>query len=218
MMIHCHRPYISHVIQPQPPQGPGSGHARMTCIESAISIARLLALYERCYSFRRANYLIVSFVFSAALILIFITVPLKGDDEDQELMQHLNTCFRALDEMGSRFENARRTNTFLTTLQCEWQTRRRDTKVSSGTKRKLPCSFATTGRRTMTRDESSLRSAHDQSWSAAAVGRTGEQADVDLQHSTDLPSIDDGLSYSLDLMESDLCNILLSEGIPRAFV
>ncbi|RAH71467.1 uncharacterized protein BO66DRAFT_347538 [Aspergillus aculeatinus CBS 121060] len=218
MMIHCHRPYISHVIQPQPPQGPGSGHARMTCIESAISIARLLALYERCYSFRRANYLIVSFVFSAALILIFITVPIKGDHEDQELMQHLNTCFRALDEMGSRFENARRTNTFLTTLQCEWQIRRRDTKVSSGAKRKLPCSFATTGRRTMPRAESPLRSAHDQSWSAAAAGRTGEQAGVDLQHSTDLPSIDDGLSYSLDFMESDLCNILLSEGIPRAFV
>ncbi|PYI35654.1 hypothetical protein BP00DRAFT_477712 [Aspergillus indologenus CBS 114.80] len=218
VMIHCHRPYISHVIQPQPPQGPGSGHARMTCSESAISIAKLLALYERHYSFRRANCLIVSFVFSAALILNFITVSLKGNDEDQELMEHLNTCFRALDEMGSRFENARRTNTFLTTLQREWQNLRRNTKVSSGTKRKLPYSFTTTGRRTMARDESPSSPAHDQSWSAAIVGRTGEQADVDLRHSIDIPSIDYGLTYSLDFMESDLCNILLSEGIPRAFV
>ncbi|PYH77042.1 hypothetical protein BO82DRAFT_345728 [Aspergillus uvarum CBS 121591] len=217
LMIHCHRPYISHVIQPQPPQGPGSGHARMTCIESAISIAKLLALYERHYSFRRANYLVVSFVFSAALILIFITVPVKGNDEDQELMEHLNTCFRALDEMGSHFENARRTNTFLTTLQRDWQYIRRNTKVSLGTKRKLPYSFTTTDRQTMDRDESPLRSTHDQSWSAGAVGRTGEQADIDLQHSTGLPSIDDGLSYSLDFMESGLCNILLSEGIPRTF-
>ncbi|PYI18152.1 hypothetical protein BO99DRAFT_387114 [Aspergillus violaceofuscus CBS 115571] len=217
VMIHCHRPYISHVLQPQPPQGPGSGHARMTCIESAISIAKLLALYERHYSFRRANYLIVSFVFSAALILIFITVPAKGNDEDQELIEHLNTCFRALDEMGSRFENARRTNTFLTTLQREWQNLRRNTKVSSGIKRKLPYSFTTTGRRTTARDGSPPRPAHDQSWSAAAVERTVEQADV-LRHSTDIPFIDNGLTYSLDFMESDLCNILLSEGIPRAFV
>lgn len=117
-MIHCHRPYISrYYIQPQPPQGPGSRHARSMCIESAVAIARLLAIYEKAYLFRGAKVQIISFNFSAALILIFTTMPWRRSPRDQELVRHLNTCFRALDDMGGCFENARRTRSFLGTLQ-----------------------------------------------------------------------------------------------------
>ncbi|KAL4881834.1 fungal-specific transcription factor domain-containing protein [Aspergillus karnatakaensis] len=205
LMIHCHRPYISrHHIQPKPPQGPGSSHARMMCVESAIAIARALASYERYYSFRRANSHIVSYIFSAALILIFAIVPSTQYNDDQELVGHLSTCFRALDEMGSQFENAKRTSTFLTALQREWQAKRRS-KMARGVKRKFP-----EGQRE--RDNRVAAQAQDYYGSAAGdrFWSDGGRPSID--------SVMDGYLYSVDFMEPDLCNILLSEGIPRAFV
>ncbi|KAL2832599.1 fungal-specific transcription factor domain-containing protein [Aspergillus cavernicola] len=204
LMIHCHRPYISrHHIQPQPPQGPGSSHARMMCMESAIAIAKSLTLYERYYSFRRANFQLVSFIFSAALILIFAIVPTRQYEHDRDLVVYLSSCFRALDEMGSQFENAKRTSTFLNTLQREWQTRRR-TRMARGVKRKFdilhePWNDA------LANQTQSLQG------SAAGAGFWG-----DVQPGVD--STVEGSLYSVDFMEPDLCNILLSEGIPRAFI
>ncbi|KAL3458350.1 fungal-specific transcription factor domain-containing protein [Aspergillus heterothallicus] len=205
LMIHCHRPYISrHHIQPQPPQGPGHSHARAMCVESAIGIAKLLSIYERYYSFRRANFQIVSFIFSAALILIFTVVPTRNTEGDRELLVHLSTCFRALDEMGSQFESAKRTSTLLNTLQREWQTRRR-ARMNRGVKRKYisehepPSAYAVTSNH------------QGQSAQELHSPETGLWGGLD--------SITDGhASYAVDFIEPDLCNILLSEGIPRAFV
>ncbi|KAB8239029.1 Zn(II)2Cys6 transcription factor [Aspergillus alliaceus] len=204
LMIHCHRPYISrHHIQPQPPQGPGSSHARMMCMESAIAIAQTLALYERYYSFRRANFQVVSFIFSAALILIFAIVPTRQYEHDRELVAYLSTCFRALDEMGSQFENANRTSTFLNTLQREWQACQRS-RMARGVKRKFDI--------------------HREPWKDILANQTqslqGSAASAgfcaDMRPGVD--STVEGSLYSVDFMEPDLCNILLSEGIPRAFV
>lgn len=204
LMIHCHRPYISRLhIQPQPPQGPGSSHARMMCVESAISIAKALTLYERYYSFRRANFQIVSFIFSAALILIFAIVPTRPYKHDRELVAYLSTCFRALDEMGGQFENARRTSTFLNTLQREWQTRRRS-KTARGVKRKLDILH-----------EPWNDALANQPQSLQGSG-TGATFCGDVRPGLD--PVVEGSSYSADFMEPDLCNILLSEGIPRSLV
>ena len=75
--ILCHRPYISRrYLQPQqPPQGPGPSHARKSCLNAAVSIAQILLLYEKTYTFHRGNVQVISYIFSAALILIFSTVP-----------------------------------------------------------------------------------------------------------------------------------------------
>ncbi|KAL2847792.1 fungal-specific transcription factor domain-containing protein [Aspergillus pseudoustus] len=202
LMIHCHRPYISrHHIQPQPPQGPGHCHARAMCVESAIAIAKLLTIYERYYSFRRANFQIVSFIFSAALILIFTVVPARHMEGDRELLVHLSTCFRALDEMGSQFENAKRTSTLLNTLQREWQTRRRN-RIARGVKRKYDSAHQATEHAVLGQGQ------NPQLHSPETGGLWGG-----------LDSITDGhASYAVDFIEPDLCNILLSEGIPRAFV
>ncbi|KAI9925584.1 hypothetical protein MW887_005966 [Aspergillus wentii] len=201
LIIHCHRPYISrHHIQPQPPQGPGSSHARMMCIESAIAIAKTLTLYERHYSFRRANFQTVSFIFSAALILIFAIVPARGQHEhDRELVAHLSTCFRALDEMGSQFENARRTSAFLNTLQREWQTRRRS-QMARGVKRSFDFSHEPWNDNTI-----------------ASLGGSTEDSGFGSEGRSGLGSLEES-SFAVDFMEPDLCNILLSEGIPRSFV
>ncbi|KAL2855687.1 fungal-specific transcription factor domain-containing protein [Aspergillus pseudodeflectus] len=206
LMIHCHRPYISrHHIQPQPPQGPGHFHARSMCLESAIGIAKLLTIYERYYTFRRTNFQIVSFIFSAALILIFAVVPSSRHTEggaggDQELLVHLSTCFRALDEMGNQFESAKRTSTLLNTLQREWQARRRS-RAARGVKRKLDAVQHLT-------EHSVLGQGVHPQFESPETGLWGG-----------LDAITDGhAAYAVDFIEPDLCNILLSEGIPRSFI
>ncbi|KAI9035934.1 Zn(II)2Cys6 transcription factor [Aspergillus affinis] len=224
-MIHCHRPYISrHYIQPQPPQGPGPEHARKMCIESAVSIVEVLNKYERAYSFQKANVQIISFIFSAALILIFTTVPTKARPRNQQLVTHLSTCFRALDEMGCCFENARRTSTFLGTLQRQWQSRRQD---------RMTRDRSIVGKHGVDHGSGAIVS-QSMGWHVNGTqGHFGSQpisftnqgitpvlgAGVDgcgPEH--ECSPIADAPSSNVDFMDPDLCNVLLSEGIPRAFI
>ncbi|KAL2839180.1 Zn(II)2Cys6 transcription factor [Aspergillus pseudoustus] len=136
IVIFTHRPWVSKsYIQPRSPrQGPGYHHARKMCIESSISIARILHIYEKHYTFRRMNNQVVSMIFSAALILLYVTIsttPLSSrtglelTDSGTEMVAYLNLCFRALDELGQSFENAKRTRDFLVSLQRRWQARMR---------------------------------------------------------------------------------------------
>lgn len=134
IIIFFHRPWLSKsYIQPRSPrQGPGYHHARRMCVESATAIARLLQLYEKHYTFRRMNNQVVAIIFSAALMLLFVTVsnspvsPGKQGDgpaypRSTEMVAYLNLCFRALDELGQSFDNAKRTRDYLVTLQRRWQ-------------------------------------------------------------------------------------------------
>ncbi|KAL4942999.1 hypothetical protein BDV06DRAFT_153620 [Aspergillus oleicola] len=144
IVIFTHRPWVSKsYIQPRAPrQGPGYTHARKMVIESSIAIARLLHIYEKRYSFRRMNNQVVSMIFSAALILLYVTISttpsaskvrasqlanfgLGLDGNGGEMVAYLNLCFRALDELGQSFENAKRTRDFLVSLQRRWQARMR---------------------------------------------------------------------------------------------
>lgn len=152
IVIFFHRPWVSKsYIQPQnPKQGPGHQHARRTCAESATAIARLLRLYEKYYTFRRINNQVVAIIFTAALMLIFATISmstqdsgrLRVDDKSRQadMAAHLNVCFRALDELGQSFENAKRTRDFLVSLQRRWQNHMRKTGANS--KRSLESSTA----------------------------------------------------------------------------
>lgn len=134
IIIFFHRPWLSKsYIQPRSPrQGPGYHHARRMCVESATAIARLLQLFEKHYTFRRMNNQVVAIIFSAALMLLFVTVssspmsPGKQSDSptyprSPEMVAYLNLCFRALDELGQSFDNAKRTRDYLVTLQRRWQ-------------------------------------------------------------------------------------------------
>ena len=116
-------------LQPQPQQGPGFTHARKMCISSALSIAEILRLYERYYSFRRMNIQAVAITCSAALILIFAKILDAEAHEDPttnispekntplEPIIALNICFRALEEFGSSWESAKRAQSFLLRMQ-----------------------------------------------------------------------------------------------------
>ncbi|KAG9568016.1 hypothetical protein KCU79_g2633, partial [Aureobasidium melanogenum] len=102
LQIFLHRPWTSSQLQPQPLQGAGVHHARHVCATSATEIARLLRIYENQYTFRFINVEIIRILSSAALILIFATVPLPHREIDVEMTGYLNTCFRALEDLGGR--------------------------------------------------------------------------------------------------------------------
>ncbi|EAW06596.1 transcription factor domain-containing protein [Aspergillus clavatus NRRL 1] len=132
IVIFTHRPWVSkNYIQPRSPrQGPGYHHARRMCVESSIAIARILQIYEKHYTFRRMNNQVVAIIFSAALMLLYVTISNTfssskyGADNatnNAEMVAYLNLCFRALDELGQSFENAKRTRDFLVSLQRRWQ-------------------------------------------------------------------------------------------------
>lgn len=125
-IIYAHRPWMSkNYLQPSPPQGPGPGHARKMCMEAASSISRLLILYENKYTLRRMNTQGVSITFSAALLLIFADISRYPRFQETEVLAHLGTCFRALDELGRAWESAKRAREFLVKLQRHWEIRAR---------------------------------------------------------------------------------------------
>jgi len=219
-MIHCHRPYISKDhIQPRPLQGPGPGHARRMCLESAISIVKILNMYERQYGFRNANVQMVSYVFSAALILMFATFPRQNSTQDSDLVKYLGTCFWALDEMGTCFENAKRTSTFLSTLQQQWHKRQRGL-AQKGAKRGANNPISSNKDQKRSRHMAGMQNwpGIDPSGSSAETGRP-IAVDSPMSHETQNFSFfgDDG-SDLIDFMDPELCNILLSDGIPRALI
>ncbi|GIC88310.1 transcription factor domain-containing protein [Aspergillus udagawae] len=126
------QPWVSkNYIQPRSPrQGPGYHHARRMCIESSTAIARILHIYEKHYTFRRMNNQVVAIIFSAALMLLYVTISntfsssknsSENTNSNAEMVAYLNLCFRALDELGQSFENAKRTRDFLVSLQRRWQ-------------------------------------------------------------------------------------------------
>ncbi|KAI9926885.1 hypothetical protein MW887_003983 [Aspergillus wentii] len=146
IVIFTHRPWVSkNYIQPRAPrQGPGYHHARRMCIESATAITRILHIYEKHYTFRRMNNQVVAIIFSAALMLLYVTISTShasaksgGDSgsNNAEMVAYLNLCFRALDELGQSFENAKRTRDFLVSLQRRWQAHMR--RTGSATKRQI---------------------------------------------------------------------------------
>ena len=101
-----------------------------------MAVARLLQSYEKHYTFRRMNNQVVAIIFSAALMLLYVTIsPGKASNENRnsraEMVAYLNLCFRALDELGQSFENAKRTRDFLVSLQRRWQAHMRRSSGSA---------------------------------------------------------------------------------------
>ncbi|KAK7743960.1 hypothetical protein SLS62_010422 [Diatrype stigma] len=130
-MIHAHRPWMSKTLtQPQPKKGPGYVHARETCIRSAISIGKLLCIYESQYSLSRMNIHGVGITCTAASILIFACVSLLPNLSSQDVLFYLGACFRALDCFSPSWEVARKTRDFLVLFQRKWQSFSRSTNAS----------------------------------------------------------------------------------------
>lgn len=132
-LIYSHRPWMSKgYLQPQPPKGPGSTHAREMCINSAISIAKILVLYETRYTLRRINIKAVSITSSAVLLLLFAAVSQYQTPEGENIIAHLSTCFRALDEFSLSWQSANRAKDLLVRLQHKWEIRTRVAKPDRG--------------------------------------------------------------------------------------
>ncbi|KAL2810101.1 hypothetical protein BJX63DRAFT_444874 [Aspergillus granulosus] len=129
-MIYAHRPWMSKsYLQPQPPKGPGYRHAREMCIHSAICISRILVMYEARYTLRRIHTKAVAITSSAALLLLFADVAQYSNKKD-EILGHLSTCFRALDEFAISWPSASRAKDLLLRLQRRWEVRTRSSKMN----------------------------------------------------------------------------------------
>ncbi|KAJ5347505.1 transcriptional regulator family: Fungal Specific TF [Penicillium brevicompactum] len=132
-LIYSHRPWMSKgYLQPQPPKGPGYTHAREMCISSAISIAKILVLYETRYTLRRINVKAVSITSSAVLLLLFAAVSQYQTSDNDNITAHLSTCFRALDEFSLSWQSANRAKDLLVRLQHRWEIRTRINKPDRG--------------------------------------------------------------------------------------
>ncbi|OQU97220.1 Fungal specific transcription factor domain-containing protein isoform 2 [Cladophialophora immunda] len=142
--ILIHRPWTSKGSQPPGKIGPGFQHARSVCLNAASEIAALLRTYESHYGFRTMNVYVVTIIFSASLILIFGLIAEEsserqqhrgggggGLDEASNFARDVNTCFRALDELGQSFESAKRSREDLIALQNHWNQRRREIKLGA---------------------------------------------------------------------------------------
>ncbi|KAI1125795.1 fungal-specific transcription factor domain-containing protein [Nemania abortiva] len=122
IMIYAHRPWMSSSYSQAEPF---LADARRQCIDSAVAIAELLRIYESQYTFRRINVQAVGMTCSAALLLIFALVTGYQQPEGKKLKVHLIVCFRALEEFGQAWENAKRNRDFLVLLQRNWESRSR---------------------------------------------------------------------------------------------
>lgn len=114
--------------QPFPPKGPGSEHARIMCINAAISVTKLLQIYETKYDLRKINVQAVGITCSAALLLIFAMITHYQPDEGQT-KRCLTTCFRALDEAGSSWDSAKRARELLLLIQRQWELKGRSAQT-----------------------------------------------------------------------------------------
>lgn len=134
-IIYAHRPWMSRRdtdSQPYLWEKHNPEHARAMCIDAAISIAKLLQIYEARYGLRRISIQAVSITCSAALLLIFAVVisrhegaggsnHLRSPTDEASQAMHLGTCFRALDDFGSAWESAKKARDFLNLLQRRWE-------------------------------------------------------------------------------------------------
>ncbi|RMY05055.1 hypothetical protein D0867_10142 [Hortaea werneckii] len=134
LQILVHRPWTSRRHQPVPAQGPGYRHARKMCIDSACAIAQILSVFEEQFGFTRLDVETAQILPSAALILTFATVSQtqveqwqtsstanEKEGSNRMLVSHLNTLFRALDELGRRHSSAKDHLESLLVIQQKWK-------------------------------------------------------------------------------------------------
>lgn len=141
-IIYAHRPWMSkHILQPQPPRGPGHRHAREMCVQSAIAISKIIVLYESQHDLRHIHHSAVHVTSSAALLLLFADLYPLPEWKGQGIRACLSTCFRALGEYAVSWKSATQvTNTLLET-QRKWRNRSMTASTSQHSKPATSTSF-----------------------------------------------------------------------------
>lgn len=123
LQILLHRPWTSRRLQPIPAKGRGFRHARQTCIDSACEMARILLVFEERFGYRHLDVETSQMLPSAALVLVFATVSRPKEDSNlPDVLSHLNTFLRALDELSSIHASVRQQLNSVLLTQERWRT------------------------------------------------------------------------------------------------
>jgi hypothetical protein len=100
-----------------------------------VSISKLIRIYKKAYPLRYINVEAVSIIFSAAIMFVLASVSDLGGSYTANLVSHLDTCCKALAELGKVFKNATRTLEMLLDIKRKWQAK---VLASTGSKRPMP--------------------------------------------------------------------------------
>lgn len=120
--ILIHRPWTSRRSQLRPTQRQYYKHARQMCIESACEMARISRGFETACGYRNLDVETSQMLPSAALILIFAATTLpQPDTSGQDVITHLNTLLRAMDEQSNTHLSAREQLENVLLVRERWQ-------------------------------------------------------------------------------------------------
>lgn len=124
ILIYIHRPFISNQRVPKDSSTRiRLPHARRSCVEAALSVARLIKMYDTSHTLGRINIQAVSIIFSAALMLLYAKLSSFPPFSQSILAKHLEICSRSLAEIGKYYENASRSLDLLLSIKRDWQAR-----------------------------------------------------------------------------------------------
>lgn len=120
-MLLLHRPFLADA----------SGNAFTVCCSATSSMAHLLKLYKRLYSFRRMSSVSCHQIFTAATTLVYIFhkgeelkssgLALAGPNVQETARSSLLTCLAALSALATRQVHARRSYLSVILLMKKWR-------------------------------------------------------------------------------------------------
>ncbi|KAH9214488.1 fungal-specific transcription factor domain-containing protein [Leptodontidium sp. 2 PMI_412] len=118
--ILLYRPFFSRSLStPESSPSPPSEDPRVMCITAAQSIVKLLKIYRKQHTLRRANVHIVHLVFTASLICVYNTYS-----NDKTLaannLNDLQFCCQALGEIGEAYQNSMMALEVIICIKREW--------------------------------------------------------------------------------------------------
>lgn len=108
--------------------------AHTLCVDAAGSITNLVQIYRRHYKSRQTNLQVVHIVFTAALILVYVSCSPTRAAADKALL-HLQVCTQALGELSQSFRSASRALEVVMVFKSRWHAQAR---AQSRSKRQRP--------------------------------------------------------------------------------
>ena len=160
-LIHLYRPFLKYTKSTTTPPFPPHVLPRRVCTQAALTISKLLRMYERTYGFRQICNIVV-YITHAACTIHLLDLP------DKTAQRDVLRGLKNLEEMAEGWPNARRSLRILDISINNWQI-------------KLPPEAAAVFVRTLS------RWGQWESWDQTASSSADDSPVIDNDHSTSTP-------------------------------